>query len=85
MVFGGYDNSEKEKPERTCYTVEVDAARATVQIRNFNSTPLPFAEGFWNNNPIIQNNKVYALQNITDEQDVLTAIADERRVLIFNG
>ena len=46
---------------------------------------LPYAEGFWSNNPIVYNNKVYALQNITDEQDDLTAIADERRVLIFNG
>jgi hypothetical protein len=25
------------------------------------------------------------LQNITDQQDELTAIADERRVIIFNG
>ena len=21
LVFGGYDNSERERPERTCYTV----------------------------------------------------------------
>jgi hypothetical protein len=28
---------------------------------------------------------VIALQNITDQQDELTAIADDRKVIIFNG
>jgi len=46
---------------------------------------LPFEEGFWNNNPTIHNGKIYSLQNINDPQDELTAIADEKRVLIFDG
>ena len=54
-------------------------------VKNYNTTPLTYAEGFWNNNPIIHQKKVYALQNITDQQDELTAIADERRVVVFNG
>lgn len=56
-----------------------------VQVKNYNTTPLPYAEAFWDNNPIVYHQKIYALQNITDEQDELTALADERRVIIFNG
>lgn len=56
--------------------MDVDVNRSTVQIKNYNLAPLPYAEGFWNNNPVIHNGKVYALQNITDQQDELTAIAD---------
>jgi hypothetical protein len=74
-----------EKPERVCYTAEVNPSRSYVLIKNFNLTPLPFAEGFWNNNPIIHDGNVYALQNITDQHDELTAIADDRRLLVFNG
>ncbi len=63
----------------------VNIEKGSVRVKNHNTTPLPFAEGFWNNNPTIHNGKVYALQNINDPQDELTAIADEKRVLIFNG
>ena len=69
LVFGGYDNTEMEKPERVCYTAEVNPSRSYVLIKHFNLTPLPFAEGFWNNNPIIHDGNVYALQNITDQHD----------------
>ena len=40
-----------------------------VAVKNYNTTPLPYAEAFWDNNPIIYREKIYALQNITDEQD----------------
>lgn len=65
--------------------MEVDADKSSVYIKNYNDAPLPYAEGFWNNNPIIHKNKVYGIQNITDQQDELTAVADDRRVIIFNG
>lgn len=65
--------------------MEVDVAKSLVQIRNFNQCPLPYAEGFWNNSPVIHNGKVFGLQNITDQQDELTAVADDRRVVVFNG
>ena len=54
-------------------------------VRNYNHTPLPYAEGFWSNNPILHRRRLIGLQNITDQQDELTALADERRVVIFNG
>jgi hypothetical protein len=59
--------------------------RNTVRLKNYNANPLPQAEGFWNNCPVVHARHVYALQNITDQQDELTALADERRVVIFNG
>lgn len=65
--------------------MQVDSVKSSVQIKNFNEYPLPYAEGFWSNNPIIYNGKVYGLQNITDQQDELTAVADDRRVVVFNG
>jgi len=40
-----------------------------VQVKNYNYVTLPTSEGFWNNNPIIHNGKVYATQNITDQQN----------------
>lgn len=67
------------------YTYLVNPEKGTARVKNHVTNSLPFAEGFWNNNPIIHNGKVYALQNINDPQDQLTAIADEKRVLIFNG
>ena len=57
----------------------------SVRVKNFNSTPLVQAEGFWSNNPLIHNRHLYGLQNVTDQQDELTALADERKVVIFNG
>jgi hypothetical protein len=45
---------------------------------------LPYGEGFWNNNPIIQNKVVFALQNLgtRDKED---CIENDRRILSFNG
>jgi hypothetical protein len=33
-------------------------------LKNVETFPLPYAEGFWDNNPIIHNGKLFALQNI---------------------
>lgn len=92
LVFGGYDNTEAEKPDRICYTLHsntflniVNLEKKIFSVKNYNTTPLPYAEAFWDNNPVIHQNEVITLQNITDQQDELTAIADERRVIIFNG
>jgi hypothetical protein len=65
--------------------LSVSIERNLVKVKNYNTNPLPYAEGFWNNNPIIYNQTVYALQNITDQHDEQTALADERRVIMFNG
>ena len=85
FIFGGYDNSQAERPQKTSFVLDVDASKSTVWIKNFNQFALPEAEGFWNNNPIVNNGKIFALQNITDRHDELTALADDRKVVIFNG
>lgn len=53
-------------------------------MRNIGTYPLPQAEGFWDNTPIIAGNQVIALQNVSDV-DNTSAVVDERSVLIFNG
>ena len=72
-------------PHRYALKHQVWPEKNSVRVKNYNSTPLPHAEGFWNNCPVIYNRCVYALQNVTDQQDELTALADERRVVVFNG
>jgi hypothetical protein len=69
----------------TSFLIKVNVNKGSVKVKNYNTTPLAYAEGFWNNNPIIHNSKVYALQNINDPQDEQTAIADENRVIMFDG
>lgn len=66
LVFGGYDNSIKERPQRVCYCLEIDTENLRAFVKSFNEYPLPYPEGFWNNNPIIHNGRVIALQNVTD-------------------
>jgi hypothetical protein len=45
--------------------------------------PLPTAEGFWNNTPIIHNKTVYALQNLSTSRD--DCIENDRKILAFEG
>ena len=45
----------------------VNVEKNLVTVKNYNMNPLPYAEGFWNNNPIIHGKRVIALQNITDQ------------------
>jgi hypothetical protein len=44
---------------------------------------LPFAEGFWNNNPIIHENLIFTLQNCTYGDDLCTEKI--RKILVFDG
>jgi len=53
-------------------------------IREFNTYPLPVAEGFWNNQVIVADSSLYALQNIQNEKDVSIVYLDRRRILRFN-
>ena len=53
-------------------------------LKNIDTFPLPEAEGFWDNSPLVYNSKVFAIQNVTDEDEV-HSIIDEKRLLIFHG
>lgn len=48
------------------YSVEETPEDMDIMLRNIDAFPLPQAEGFWDNNPIVYNAKVFALQNVTD-------------------
>ena len=65
MVMGGYD--ESNFGQKQTYILRVDPIG--VFIKDVNMYPLPFAEGFWNNTPIIQNKLVFVLQNVSQGQD----------------
>ena len=53
-------------------------------LRN-NKFDLPYGEGFWNNQVILQKEKIFCLQNIQNEEDTFATQLDLRRVLSFTG
>lgn len=53
-------------------------------IKSVNEKILPFAEGFWNNQCIIYERSIFALQNISHEKND-DCLEDRRRILMFNG
>lgn len=53
-------------------------------IKCINQKPLPSAEGFWNNTPIIFNENIYCLQNIPNESNPNSVYNDRRKILRFN-
>lgn len=58
--------------------VEKRGNETVFSIKNIGVYPLPYAEGFWDNNPILLNNQVIALQNVSD-QDGVNLVLDERK------
>lgn len=65
MVLGGYN--ELNIGQKQTFIIRVDTTGT--YIKDINTYPLPFAEGFWNNTPIIQNKLVFVLQNVSQGQD----------------
>lgn len=53
-------------------------------IKAINERPLPFAEGFWNNNPVIFDSELYCLQNIPNKNNPNIVFNDRRRLLKFD-
>lgn len=65
MVMGGYN--ESNVGQKQTFILRVDSTGS--YIKDVNTYPLPYAEGFWNNTLIIQNKLVFALQNVSQGQD----------------
>ena len=80
MVLGGYDNENAGYKQSYIFLTEGE----NYIIKDVNLYPLPTAEGFWNNTPIIHNKTVYALQNIptSNKED---CVENDRRILAFDG
>ena len=53
-------------------------------IKCINEKPLIYAEGFWNNSPIIFESELYCLQNIPNKNNLNTVYNDRRRILKFS-
>jgi hypothetical protein len=80
MVLGGYDDSDVGSKQTYILKVEEDGSHT---IRDLNVYPLPLAEGFWNNIPVIHKKMVFALQNVSIGSKDCSA--NVRRVLSFDG
>ena len=52
-------------------------------IKTNNEYKLPFAEGFWNNSPLIYQNKVFSIQNIPNENND-DCLENQRKIIIFD-
>lgn len=63
--MGGYN--ESNVGQKQTFILRVDSTGS--YIKDVNTYPLPYAEGFWNNTLIIQNKLVFALQNVSQGQD----------------
>lgn len=86
IVVGGYheDNSGSDQT----FIAQVNKPQnsqenETVVIKDLNLRRLPFGEGFWNNNPFIQEGKAFFMQNKSGERDDI-CLEDDRTVLVLD-
>ena len=96
LVFGG-THADLSLKSNECWVLNVvdqETDNKVSQMNDFNqsyqvsgidSIYLPIAEGFWNNQAIIDNQKLICLQNIPNQKDESSVCLDRRRVLIFDS
>lgn len=86
LVFGGYleDNSGSNQSFLFTFDHNNSDEDDNVTIRNVNDKLLPYGEGFWNNQALVYERQVYALQNISHDKNE-DCLEDKRRILMFNG
>ena len=85
-VFGGCENNDL--PSNTSFLFEViekeqSLLKAEFKIKRVNAIELPTKGGFWNNQVIINDSKIYCLQNLA--KDSKEAYEDKRNSLMFDG
>ncbi|CAD8060516.1 unnamed protein product [Paramecium sonneborni] len=79
FVFGGYDNDDKGV--KLSFLLNIDQNQH--KIHQVNTKPLPYPEGFWNNQVIIHDHKLFVLQNIEVETNQIDE--ENRSLLCFDG
>ena len=86
LVFGGYLDDNSGSSQTFLFTFDHNNSDDddNTMIRNVNDKILPFGEGFWNNQAIVHERQVYALQNISHDKNE-DCLEDKRRILMFNG
>ena len=84
FIFGGYDENQIGSRQSFVLTEDDRNAEDVYTIGYINYKPLPYAEGFWSSQAIIQNGRLYGLQNVREEKTnkVFEAV---KRVLMFTG
>ena len=101
LVFGGYfaenegsrssfifEISKENVKENMEASEKIEELEGNVRIHKIirnNKYDLPYGEGFWNNQIIIQKDKLFCLQNIQNEEDGFVTQLDLRRILSFTG
>ncbi|CAD8048949.1 unnamed protein product [Paramecium primaurelia] len=78
-VFGGYDNDDKGVSFSFLLNIEDNKHK----IYQVDTKPLLYPEGFWNNQVIINDHKLYVLQNIEVDSNQIDEI--NRALLCFDG
>ncbi|CAD8143838.1 unnamed protein product [Paramecium octaurelia] len=79
FVFGGYDNEDRGVHFSFLLNFEQDIHK----IRQVDTRPLLYPEGFWNNQVIIHDHKMFVLQNIEIEANHIDE--NNRCLLCFDG
>jgi len=87
-VFGGYLEDNTSSNQTFIFRLnqeEDDNNSQNYTITKIGVKSLTHPEAFWNNNPIIFNKNVYALQNVQtlDQEDV--CLDDKRRLICFDS
>jgi histone acetyltransferase (RNA polymerase elongator complex component) len=86
LIFGGTMESYSKK-SRQSFLLEINFNREGKEnhiAKGLNKFVLPYAEGFWNNVPIIYEGNLYCLQNIPNENNLNIVYNDRRKILKFN-
>lgn len=90
LVFGGTHQVYTEK-SRSSFMLKLKKdgickEKAEVhQVLAVNEHQLPTAEGFWSQQVIVHDRKLFALQNISMEEQGTNVCLDKRRVLMFDN
>lgn len=95
FIFGGAYKESKKKSDQT-FIFEINEIINVMEkdniyddksyiIKLINNKKLVNANGFWNNVPIINDDKIFALQNINAAQDENMIHLDKMKLIVFDG
>jgi N-acetylneuraminic acid mutarotase len=77
LVFGGINNDRKGTTGNTILTIDANGHET---VSTADSLNLPLAESFWNQQTLVHQNRLYALQNATNPQGNVSG----RKLLSFS-
>ena len=93
MVFGGTYEKYSQK-SNCCMVLSVESEglsgdakskKPMHKLRQLEGHSLPNREAFWSQQAIIEDGKIFALQNMANEVDESNVYLDKRMILMHNG